>query len=530
MRPEVPRFESEAEPEGPILPPFPIPDAPDAALAAGDRLRVRDVAVRGNTALPDETLRRITDDYRERDLAQADLIELRDRITLAYVDAGYATSGAVIPAQTVRDGVLEVQVVEGRIGGVSVRTDGRFREGHLRRRLAPDPDEVFRIDRLQQRLQRLQQDDRIERVDARILPTPRRGEAELEVVVRERAPYAARAELSNTTSPSIGAFGGELALGFENALGVGDSLSARSAFTEGLRQGELELSAPINRFDTRFGLRAQWSQADVVEEPVASALDIESRSFTAGVELRQPLVRTPRATLETFVRGEWRRSKSLLDDRGFSFSEGPERGVSKIAALRWGIDWTGRTRTQALSLRSLLSLGVDALGATTNGSDVPDGRFVAWLAQAQWAARLPWLDAKLLARGDLQIASDPLLALEQYSIGGRHSVRGYRENALVRDSGATGSIEFHLPLYQRVEPPLHLTLIPFFEAGYSWNRGRANVGEQTLLSAGVGGRAGLSRTLEVEVLWGGRLRPVDRVNEYDLQDDGIHLRLIAAFP
>ena len=53
-----------------------------------------------------------------------------------------------------------------------------------------------------------------------------------------------------------------------------------------------------------------------------------------------------------------------------------------------------------------------------------------------------------IVRMDSQISRDPLLSLEQFAIGGHASVRGYRENQIVRDSGAVVSAEARLPLFQ----------------------------------------------------------------------------------
>jgi hemolysin activation/secretion protein len=56
---------------------------------------------------------------------------------------------------------------------------------------------------------------------------------------------------------------------------------------------------------------------------------------------------------------------------------------------------------------------------------MPDGSFVAWLAQAQWARRLPSLwGVSFVRRGDVQIADRRLLGLEPLAVGGHASVRG----------------------------------------------------------------------------------------------------------
>ena len=54
--------------------------------------------------------------------------------------------------------------------------------------------------------------------------------------------------------------------------------------------------------------------------------------------------------------------------------------------------------------------------------------FFSWLGQAQLARRLETLSAQVIGRVDLQLANDRLFPLEQFAVGGRYSVRGYREN------------------------------------------------------------------------------------------------------
>ena len=70
-----------------------------------------------------------------------------------------------------------------------------------------------------------------------------------------------------------------------------------------------------------------------------------------------------------------------------------------------------------------------------------------------------------------QISADPLLSIERFAIGGRDTVRGYRENQLVRDSGVVASAELRIPLWRdSLRRPL-LELVPFMDYGTGWNDG-----------------------------------------------------------
>jgi hemolysin activation/secretion protein len=88
---------------------------------------------------------------------------------------------------------------------------------------------------------------------------------------------------------------------------------------------------------------------------------------------------------------------------------------------------------QVLAFRSRFSVGMDLLDATNNRvtKDDPDAHFFAWLGQAQWVRRIDPMGIEFLSSLALQISNDSLFPLEQFAVGGRYSVRGYRENTLV---------------------------------------------------------------------------------------------------
>jgi len=140
----------------------------------------------------------------------------------------------------------------------------------------------------------------------------------------------------------------------------------------------------------------------------------------------------------------------------------------------------------------------------------------------------PW-GLEAVFRTDLQLASQPLFSLEQFSLGGHQSVRGYRENQLVRDNGLASSLELRIPLWTDAALGFDLQLAPFFDIGRSWNTKRGDASPRTLMSVGVGLRTSLTRYLRGELYWGHRLRHVDEPEDHDLQDEGVQFSLVASF-
>lgn len=137
-------------------------------------------------------------------------------------------------------------------------------------------------------------------------------------------------------------------------------------------------------------------------------------------------------------------SETSLLDTPFPLSAGADdQGRTRISAVRFFQEWSQRSNTEVLFARSQFSLGIGALNATIN-KDAPDSRFFAWRGQTAWLRRLG--DTTLVLRADLQLADRPLVPLEQFSLGGVATVRGYRQDALLSDNGFLASAELRIPI------------------------------------------------------------------------------------
>lgn len=539
--PPVPDFEAPPPPPGSQLPPAPAlpvePGAPGEPVRDRAPPLLREVRVEGVTALDADDVDAIVRPFLDRPLDFASLARLRDALTNAYVERGFVTSGVVVPRQVVVDGVLTLRAVEGRVTDIAVATDGRLRASYVEQRLAIATGPPVDVRALERALQILQDDERIRGLAAQLVPGARRGEATLHVRVREATPFHVRLAADNYSSPAIGSARGVLAAGWNDVTGFGDGLRAEYRGGEGLQDVQAEWRWPLSPWDTTLGVRFRRTWSEVVEDPFAAlGVEIESRTESYGFELSQPVYRTRSWRVNAFAIGEWRRSESKLFGRRFSFVAGPRDGVAKLALMRFGADATWRARDHVVAARAQYTRGFPWLGATRNGAHgVPDAKFGAFLGQIQWAGRFPdWLGLEVVARADLQLADGPLFSLEQFAMGGHATVRGYRENRLVRDSGAIGSVELRLPIALPALPiggewSPSLQLATFFDVGHSWNSDRPEYGDQTLMSVGVGGRFGLLDGLDLNVYWGHDLKHVTDAGD-DLQDDGLHMGAVWSWP
>lgn len=495
-------------------------------------VRVNKIIVTGSTVFSDDQINQVTSPYLNQALTNEILEEIRHALTLFYIQNGYVNSGAVIPDQTVSNGTITFKIIEGNISQIDVKGNQWFREAYIQNRLDLDPDLPLNINAMQTRLRLLQQDHRISHIQAELKPGIDLGDSLLNVKVEEKNPFQVQLGFDNYQSPSVGGERGLVTLIHQNLTGRGDILNLNSELSEGNDpQFDFWYSLPINAHDTNLAFRYSTNDLDVRKGDFKD-LDITSKSDVFQITLRHPFYRTLSQEFSMSITGEYNKHRTYLLGESFSFSPGAEDGEAINTVLRFSQEWTQRTQNQVIAARSKFSFGINALDATIHSGDLPDSRFVVWLGQVQWARILPVMDTQLIFRTDLQLSSDSLLGLEQISVGGRHTVRGYRENQMLRDQALISSLEVRVPLIRDKGITEYLQAAVFADYGNAWNKDFDTPSPRSISSVGVGLRwAGFLKKTpfmirpKCEFYWGHALKDV-HTPDNDIQDDGIHFQFV----
>jgi hemolysin activation/secretion protein len=494
---------------------IPVPAQPEAPTNSNVRFRVQKIEVLGNTVLQKE-ISSLTRSYENRDVSFDDLIALRSAITQLYINNGYVTSGAFLPNNQILDqGIVRIQIIEGQLERIDISGLQRLQDSYVRKRLELATKPPLNRQQLEQALQLLQLNPLIARVNAELTAGSVPGRNVLRVQLQEVPAIRGGVVLDNYQASSIGSIQGSVFLSHDNLLGFGDRFSAEYGRTEGLNLYNFSYTLPINAYDGTLSLRYGNNRSKIIED-IFRDLGIRSKTRTFSIALRQPIVRTPRTEFALGLSLDLRRSQTfLLDDIPFSFSEGAENGESKVTVLRFSQDWVNRAPNRVLAARSQFSFGLNAFGATTNDTGT-DGQFFSWLGQFQWVQQLsPRL--LLLTRTAAQLTPDSLLSLEQFSLGGVGTVRGYSQNQLVTDNGILGSVELRIPL---TKDPNVLQIAPFFDIGKGWNRQETDL-DSLLIGLGIGLEWRPSSNLDIRLDYGIPLKSVsDRGNS--LQENGFY--------
>ncbi len=493
-------------------------------------MRCRGFEFEGNTIFTDDELTTVIHGFLDRELLQEDLDQLRFEITRHHVSNGYLNSGATLPDQGFRDGILKIKITEGRLTEVISVGNTGLSEHYLSSRILGRNDSPLHFPTLQRRMQVLQQNDNIIRLNAELKPGLVPGEALMVMEVAESPAWSCGMDFYNQVSPSVGGEQADIWYENRNLTGWSDVLRARFGLFSGDPEDldfagfdnlSIQYQRPVLPDDTTFLAGFGTEAYSILEEPFRSlAIDGESYSVYSG--FRRPFHRTLQDEVWLSLLLEKSHDETTVLGRPFSISPGSVNGELDLTMVRLGMDWTRRTSESVLSLRSVLTVGLNALDATEQVVE-PDGGFLTWLLESQFSRRVDDRGDLLVLHGSVGLSNDPLPPPAQFRLGGRYTVRGYRENFLVRDNGVGGGVEFHAPVFQSEETDAwSFWLVPFLDGGVAWNDGVE--AEAALLATGLGLRANYSDWFSSELFWGIPL--LNRDNDSgDLQDQGIHFRI-----
>lgn len=521
----------------PKLPSFTLPPA-DKSLIPKERESVAKIELKGikfvgNTVVSEEELQKIAQPLIGKVVSITELEELSQQISQHYSQQGYVNSGAILPEQQFKDGIITLQIIEGKLSEIRVKGTEWLNPSYISDRLHSGDDQVLNIIELRQNFQQLLLDPLIDRMNGSLIPGRERGDSILDVEVTRARPYQLIFTGDNHRPPSIGSEEGRLSGWVRNLTSFGDIVEGSLVYSQGALGGSGSFSVPLNSYNTRFNFHFNLNDARVVE-PTLKSLNIKSHYLDFEFGLVQPLIQTLNRSLNVGLAFDLKKNKTkILGSIPFSFAEGAVNGVSKESVLRFSVDFTERLEHQVFSARSTTSLGINAFAPTWHSDpSLPDGNFVAWLGQVQYAAQVLDTDANLILRGDVQFTDDKLMTLERFALGGRYSVRGYRENEIVRDKGYIVSAELRYPLLKDEGErsfPGQLTVFPFMDYGAGWNRGdRENI--SYLHSIGIGLEWQPFNQVRTEIIYAHALKNPDPKTDYDLQDSGIQWSVsISAF-
>ncbi|MDM0117010.1 ShlB/FhaC/HecB family hemolysin secretion/activation protein [Variovorax sp. J22R133] len=439
------------------------PQSLPAAPVPQTSFRLNDLRLNGAQALTAEQLKAVTQPYIGRDVTLADLEALAQSITDLYRARGFFLAQAVIPVQTVQDGVVEVSVIEGKLGNVTVNVapDAPIKEERVRNFLAVIKPGMALDTAAYERAMLLLSDQPGIRVTSQLQEgiTPGTTDLNVDVIAGRRWEFSADADNYGTEESGRYRIGGTAR--WLSPFGIGDNLDARimASNGSGMLFGRMSYEAPIGS----SGFRAGVGAAHVYYELGGSFANLDAHG-TADVldfSLSYPMIRSRHQNLFLRLSGDMQDLTDHFDAVGLD-SKKRVQGVGLGWAWEYRDDFfgggywasSGSLYHGHLDINSPAVEEVDQapFGPHTQGSfDKLTMRF------SRLQAIIP--RHSLYVSVGAQLSNKNLDASQKLSLGGPQAVRAYPSGELLVDTGVLATVEWRWSYNEEITPFL------LFDAG-----------------------------------------------------------------
>ena len=436
----------------------------------GTRFDIWEFQVTGNSVIDVRQIERAVYPFLGPDRTIDDVDAARESLEVLYREAGYATVVVNIPEQNVEAGMVQFDVVEGRVGRLRVSGAEYFSPRRIKDHVPSlAPGEVLYLPDVQEDLTALNRVSRDRRITPVLRPGRDPGTVEVELKVDDNRPLHGFVEVNDRYSQDTTRTRINSSLNWanlwqrEHTLGIGFTTAPDNTDDVKAYYGTytFNLGKWIN---TGYAVKTDSDVASVGTEGVVGSGKI------FGYRATRPL-------------GLWKGAFHTLT-MGMDYKDFDEDVtlLGNVLQLETPIDYWIASAGYSGSLgddKAFTRLGLDAVIAPrffgNNEENFATKRFgargnFAYLKLNVFHRRELWGGFQWQTTLKGQLSDSPMISNEQFTVGGVESVRGYLESEEFVDDGLSGQVEFLTPdMGAKLFPDqLSTRLVAFVDAGGGW--------------------------------------------------------------
>lgn len=467
---------------------------------AEKKVFIKKIKVTGVTVFSEKKIKEITSQYENKELSLREIYKIADLITDLYRKNGYLTSRAYVPPQDLTDGILEIRVLEGKMGRLEIKGNKYFSTKLLTKKIRLKKGEYFNYNLLRKSLIKINEHpDRT--VRAVLVPGKIPGQTDVVLEVQDRLPIHIGFDYDNFGSRFIGRDRLALILDHNNLTGNDDFLSLKlqkaDAYAYTLRSARYLL--PVGN-SWELGLYAVRTRLKLGEE--YKATDARGKSTLLSLFINKYVKEEEDFTLRLTFGFDYKHIRNYL--------LGAESSKDEMRVIKVGFDIDKTDKFGRTIFVNEFDYGIPNLWA---GLDTVDpkasrtgsgGKFTKYSIDILRLQRMPF-NSTLLWKNHFQISPYILTAAEEFQIGGIINNRGYPPAEKVGDEGVSSTLELSMPPYiipKTWRVPFckekiydSLRIITFYDWAHTelHNPQAGEEKHETLISAGCGLRFNLPK-------------------------------------
>ncbi|WP_230874746.1 ShlB/FhaC/HecB family hemolysin secretion/activation protein [Methylomonas sp. LL1] len=461
-----------------------------AAPATFDMLELR---VKGNSLLDKKQLERTVYPFLGPKKSIDNVESARSALEELYRNQGYQTVSVDIPEQDVKNGVVYLQVVEGKVSRLRVKDSRYFSLGKIKAGV-PELAEgnVPNLPKMQKQLAELAG----ESTDRQIVPVLRAGETpgtlEVDLKVKDELPLHGKVELNGRNTATTSRLRLVSSLRYDNLWQQMHSASLMYQVSPENNE-EVDVWAgtyamPLFDDGTRLAVYGVGSSS-TSQIASAGALSVIGIGNIYGARLVKPLKPLTNYFHSATLGVDY---KDFQEDLALIGSDSLK---TPITYLPFTAQYSGTAKNAESMTTFDLGMHFSVRGLGNDQTEFENKRYKAkanyiyLTGDLKHQHNLP-LGMELVGRFSGQVADTPLISNEQFSLGGAQSVRGYFETQSLADDGVFGSLELYSPHLGMTDWDYldQLKVLAFFDAAKGWIKEAlpGNSKGDFLSSAGVG--------------------------------------------
>ncbi|WP_443699984.1 ShlB/FhaC/HecB family hemolysin secretion/activation protein [Pseudomonas sp.] len=489
--------------------------------------------VRGNTLLPALELEQSVAPFVGTQRDFSDVAKAQEALEDVFHRHGYQLVRVNLPEQELNGGVVVLEVVQVRVGTVTVTGNQHFSEANVRQSLpglqeggSPDLTAVSKS-------LKLANENPAKQTVMKLKSSPAGNSVDADVQVNDESPWSAALNLDNGGAKETGRTYVGAVLQNANLFGRDQVMSLQ--YTTTLEKPErvsvygLGYHLPLYALGDSLDFFTSYSDVDsgTVTAGIFD-LAVSGRGTVFGSRYNQNLATVGNYQSKLIYGVDYRAYKSSLEL--FDVQLGNDITVHPVS-LGYQGTWVRVDGDANVGLSLLHNIPGGPKGQQRDfdlarahaRDDYTALRFATSITQILPAA---W---QLRAALNGQYTKDALVPGEQFGAGGASSVRGFREREVSNDSGVVGNLEAYTPPLCLGGGSWQCRALAFYDVGYL-TRNDALPGEfehVNLSSTGLGLRLIYRRNVNLQMDYGHVLHA--QASETQRGDDRLHVRLSLAF-
>ena len=501
-------FTNPPDPTPPAQNPLVTPEPSAPKAGSGGKIVPKGWKITGATLIPEAELKDSIRDYVGRELDVNGLSEAAQKVAMYYRLQGYMVR-TWLPPQDIRDGVVEIKVVEGVLGDVTVNDAQtvipvEMAQGTI---LAAQPQgQTLRVDNLERGVLLLNDLPGVSATPT-LKSGSKPGTTDVDLKLESRPLVSGMLDYANAGVNSVGEhqFGGSLFI--NNAAGIGDQGTLRIQGGSGNVYGRVTYSLPVGYSGWRVGVAGSSMYYVLGDVPGGQfrRLNQDGDAWVGGIFTSYPVLRTGSANFYSLAGFDTRRYHNVqapngvvnvLSDKTINVGYVGMQGDLRDAWLGGGFN-NGSFYLSAGDLDLTGNQGYQSLDQRTARTAGSYQKFTLTLSRLQKVSDYFNFWANFAG----QMATKNLDSSEKFSLGGPYGVRAYPVNEALADEGYLMNFELRYDVCRQfgcIDPFDTVQLVGFIDHGgvtlhnslwTGWNAasGGSNVGGPNNYSLSGGG-------------------------------------------